>query len=442
MYILKKVFLGVTTLCFILVASLVAQLHDNSQAVSTLSGTNEVVPIATTDSQPLNSTDTTIVATSQDGDVILFRTTATNLPSAGGTNYVSHGGGTYAYNIKTNSTSRIDTSASGVLPNDSGATARMSENGRYVFFRSPATNLIDGSTQYDNQLYIRDLQLGTITAITNSFSTSSQNYQPQITTLDFPISISNDGRLALLATRYTSVGYPYNYNIMLGDKKTGTFVWTSLGQAFANTTTDPTNGSMSCDGSFIAYEKSGAIYTVDARNGAPTASSASLFSSGSSVSALTSCNGNYLLYATTNRTEISPTPTGMSSYMHLVEYNRLTGTRQYIDSSSSGTFDSNHITYNSSSYASQPENLFSASVADTGDVVFKYNGNFYLKHLSDGSGTLESVAKTSSGSYVNISQSARVTGDGRYLLFIVDPYSLGLTSSASTPQIIRTKTGL
>jgi len=93
MYILKKVFLGVTTLCFILVASLVAQLHDNSQAVSTLSGTNEVVPIATTDSQPLNSTDTTIVATSQDGDVILFRTTATNLLSAGGTNYVSHGGG-------------------------------------------------------------------------------------------------------------------------------------------------------------------------------------------------------------------------------------------------------------------------------------------------------------------------------------------------------------
>lgn len=439
MYTLRNIFLGMLMLCFIAAASIVTQLHNSSQAASTLSGTNEVVPIATTDGQPLNSTSTTIVAVSQDGNVILFRTTATNLPSAGGANYVSDGGGTYAYNIKTNSTNRIDTSASGVLPNDSGALARMSENGRYVFFRSPATNLIDGSTQYDNQLYIRDLQLGTITAITNSFATSSQNYQPQLTTLDFPISISNDGRLALLATRYTSVGYPYNYNIMLGDKKTGTFVWTSLGQAFANTTTDPTNGSMSCDGSFIAYEKSGAIYTVDARNSIPTASSASLLSSGSSVSALASCNGDYLLYATTNRTEISPTPSGMSSYMHLVEYNRLTGERQYIDSDSSGVFDGNHSTYNSSSYGSQPENLFSASIADTGDVVFKYNGNFYLKHLSDGSGTLESVAKTSSGSYVNVSQSAKITGDGRYVLFVADPYSLGLTSSTSTPLVLATK---
>ena len=195
---------------------------------------------------------------------------------------------------------------------------------------------------------------------------------------------------------------------------------------------------MSCDGSLAVYEKSGAIYSADTRNSTP---SISLVASGPSVSGLMSCNGVYILYATTNRSTITPNPLGANNYMHLVRYNRITGERQYIDSNSSGVFDTNTIQYNGDAYI-QPANLFNASISDSGDAVLKYNGSFYLKHLSDGSGTLEPIGKVLGGSYVNITTRAQITADGRYIFFAADPYDLSIGSSPMGNQIIRTKTNL
>ena len=194
-------------------------------------------------------------------------------------------------------------------------------------------------------------------------------------------------------------------------------------------------GGVSCDGSFVVFQKYDAIQLVDLRRGTtttiPTGNS-------NSTSPLISCNGSYILYATENRTDITPTPSGLNSYLHLVIYNRITGERKYIDSNSSGVFHNNpNYAYNNFPNA----NVFTASIADSGDVVFKYNGYAYLKHLSDGSGTLESIAKKSNGTYANV-DNGQITRDGRYVFFKADPYDIGLSPSPSSVQIIRAKTGL
>jgi hypothetical protein len=146
-----------------------------------------------------------------------------------------------------------------------------------------------------------------------------------------------------------------------------------------------------------------------------------------------------VLYATTNRTDITPTPSGMDSYMHLVRYDRVTGVRTYVDSNSSNVFSTDHFVWNTS--LSPNANIFSSTIGDTGDVVFRYNGYMYIKHLSDGSGTLESIGITTSGTYLNIN-GGFMTQNGRYVWMFKDPYTFGLASSPAGNQIIRATTGL
>jgi len=396
-------------------------LQSNSDQVITIGGTTDgLAPNATT----------TPYTVSGDGNVIIFASTATNFPGAGGSY------GLYAYNSKTNITTRVDVSSSGAVANGPiTGTVLTSETGRYITWISNATNLIDGTTLPSGDYFIfkHDTQTGATTLLDDEPNGLNQNK-------DKDLAISSDGRFVLTASRYIANGYPYSYGITLGDTASGTVSWSSLAKGNDNEGSSngtDVNASMSCDGSFVAYNEVGpTVKLLDLRKGTTTTIATA---SAASVSPIISCNGRYVLYATQNRTDITPTPTGMDSYLHLVRYDRLTGERSYIDSDASGVFSTAHYSYSSSIQPSA--NTFAASIADTGDVVFRYNGYTYLKHLSDGSGTLESIGITASGTYLNIT-SGQITQDGRYVWMYGDPYNFGLAPSPSSQQMIRIKTGL
>lgn len=423
-------------LAFALAAGILCQLYINASAfaANTLPGDNEVITInGTTDGQPINASILP-QAYSGDGNIILFASQATNLPNAGGT-----ATGLYTYNIKTGTVARVDMSTNGTLPNGSGfqgsgAPGRLlSETGRYVVFGSLATNLIDGETKPQMLFYKRDTQLGTTTMVGGSPRSLSDQW-------DQILAVNNDGRFVLISSRYVANDYPNNYKVALGEEVGGSYNWTSLESA-GNTVNHPGAGKISCDGAFAVIQGNSQINLLDLRKGNPLILDTGAYTSASPV---ISCNGRYVLYATKNRTQITPTPAGMNTYLHLVRYDRITGERIYIDSDSSGAFSTAQYTYSPLYYDPQG-NIFGASIADTGDVVFNYksgsNTYTYLKHLSDGSGTLESIAKTSSGMYVNVNNGT-ITSDGRYIFFRADPYNLGIGSSSAGLQIIRTKTNL
>lgn len=391
-------------------SALLAQSHSKTQAANTISSNYQVIEIGgTTDGLPPNA-------------------------SMGGT------GGLYEYNINANSIVRIDVSTTGVPANGPIASGGVgvSETGRYVTFSAHATNLIDGTTMSNTNVNVlqHDVQAGTTTSfLTRYDAAGSASQSPEV-----HLGVSNDGRFVLMASRYIHYAYPYPYVMLYGDNKTGSEDWTVLGtgtDSADNPGTDTeTAGRMSCDGSLVLFQHGVTIQLFDARNDTTTPVS---LTTSSSINPSISCNGRYILYATLNRTDITPTPTGMNSNYHLVRYDRITGERSYIDSNSTGTFSiSSILTPSRMTY-----DYFSASVADTGDVALRYNNNIYLKHLSDGSGTLEPIAKNTSGGAVVVNNGpTSISADGRYVLFQADPYTLGLASSPAGIQTIRVRTGL
>lgn len=424
---LKHIGIGVLILGVISGAVLVLQSQNKSYAANTIFASNEIITIGgTTDGMPPVGWDGGGIL-SKDSNVVMFSSAASNLPNP--TTYT----GLYAYNIKTNTLVRVDVSTSGVVGNGPIIGGRaISETGRYITFATSASNLIDGTTTAPGQMNIlmRDLQTGTTTSLRSDYNHNSSHKSEK------HLGVSNDGRFILWASRYVSGTYPYPYSIMYGDTKTVPVSWTKFATGTdTDTTTNPWNidGQISCDGSFAVYQHSGLIQLADTRNG--TVSKVSL-TGYTSQNPVISCSGRYILYATKNRTDITPTPSGMNADFHLVRYDRITGERMYIDSNSSGVFSTPPVVFNMPSYS-----FFVSSVSDTGDVVFKYNGNMYLKHLSDGSGTLEPIAKDTSGATVSVDNGV-ISADGRYITFRADPYALGLASSPAGTQLIRVKTGL
>jgi len=425
---LRKISVGLLVIALAVSVSLLGQLYITTHAANTLPGNNEVITISTTDGQPVNAPASPIDY-SADGNIVLFSSTATNLPNAGGSR------GLYIYDIKANSTARVDISTNGTLPNGNffnvggGTAARISETGRYVTFGSLATNLIDGTTNAQYMIYKRDTQTNTTTTVGAGYTGALSDKW------DRNLGVSNDGRFSLVSSRYLANNYPNNYGYALGESTNGTYTWTSLGTDEYNANAGV--GGMSCDGAFAVFKKQSSVILVDLRRGSTITLTAG---NATSVSPIISCSGRYVLYATTNRSDITPTPSGMDSYLHLIRYDRVTGERIYVDCNSSNIFSTGHLSYNST-YYDVKSNIFYASVADTGDAVFQYKGNTYLKHLSDGSGTLESIAKTTSGAYISLGNGS-ITANGRYIFFEADPYSLGLAPSPSSNKLIRTKTEL
>lgn len=399
--------------------------------------------------------DAVVKGVSGDGNKVLFVTTATNLPQA--TSNVQQRGA-YLRDLTASATIRVDTSSSGIAASSTGEDFSLSTTGRYVAFTSSATNLIDGQV-LDNsigRLYFKDLQTNAVELLTN-INGPSTNQDNQLR----PISISDDGRYIFLQTANINriipgarPGSPFVIDSLVYDRHLND--WKVLGVNTSGLLPDEATRitGVSCDGSFIIfsssqndlvldYSGSGKhVYLVDVRNGYRT-TDITAGAQGVNESSRISCNGRYVTYNTTDRTLIAPTPGNMNTTSSQgVLYDRFTDSRKYVGSLSNGT------TF--SSYYSDARD-----VSDNGDVLLlrkdgsqdPYDVKLYLKHLSDGSGTLEAATHNGGGlnSYLN---SYRMASNGKYIVSSVqNAYDLGLNVNAGRPpsavrDIIRIHTGL
>lgn len=421
-----------------------------TNAANTLPGTNLLVSVNNVDGQGLDQ-DATVYGISADGNVILFATSASNLPGSSTTS------GLYIRNVKTNTTTRVDVSTNGVVANSGTIPyAVLSETGRYVAFISWATNLTDGVTEPVQQTYIRDTQTNTTTIASID---NSGNRIGKVTSLsnewDVLTGISNDGRFITLETKTISISPTPNRPFVLSYINTETHAWTKLNLPQSQEVAWATGSNMSCDGSFVVFSawqsnlpsvglSSVEAYVADVRNSASPKITA-IGSTG--YTPRISCNGDYITYTRsgTDSDDPTPIPSGLTTQRtHLVLYNRVTGERKYIDSNSAGTtFDGNSLTLTHSATLRQ-QDYFKSSVSDKGDVVFSYNGQAYLKHLSDGSGTLEGLLKDPNGTYLAGPSQAFLSADGRFATYSTSSaYALGLLTSTSTKKdVVRSATGL
>lgn len=421
------------------VACLITQLP--ASAANTFPGTNLLVNVNSSGGGGQNISSPTSISSPQgisaDGNMVLFQSTQTDLPGAG---TIASTWRLYERNVSSGTTTRVDVSASGIGGNGGSSPGVMSETGRYVVFFSASTNLIDGSTMPAGEIYLKDMETGGITALLKN--TSGTYISDNGVTA---AGVSNDGRFVTFSTLNANnyiAGVRSGYrDVLLLDVSSGVVTMLDAPVTGSLQNVHTYGGGMTCDGALIVFQSSATnlvsgfsgsgthVYIVDLRNGLKLTDLTS-GTTGNSTGPSISCNGRYITFQTTDRTFVNPTPTGMNSNPHLVEYNRITGASSYIDSDSSGSF----------SKTASPVSY----VADTGDMLLNvpwvsgsstYNV-LYLKHVSDGSGTLEDVEKTASGSYLTYinapSSGAYLSANGKYVVYPTrEAYGLGLTSSDS-----------
>ena len=101
---------------------------------------------------------------SVDGHTIAFVSPATNLVP-GSTNGVEQ---IYVYDLQNKITTRASVNSSGLAANGRSINASISGDGRYVVFHSSASNLLSGDTNGRNDVFVRDLQSGITTALSLS----------------------------------------------------------------------------------------------------------------------------------------------------------------------------------------------------------------------------------------------------------------------------------
>jgi Tol biopolymer transport system component len=127
-------------------------------------------------------------------------------------------------------TERVSTAADGTQGDGASSAAVTTPNGRYIAFRSSATNLVpEGVSRPGTYSYVRDLTTGEVTKIEQALSTPR---------------LSADGRWAT----YTDWG-SRNINVFLSDLSTGTRIRVGAPDG-RDTASSPT---ISEDGRYIAY---------------------------------------------------------------------------------------------------------------------------------------------------------------------------------------------
>lgn len=419
-------------------------------AANTFPAVYDLISVNSVNGKGVNSA-AEVAGVSYDASKILFTTAATNLPNSDTTGMASG----YMRDTNVGLTKRVDISSSGVAGDKWSANYVMSTTGRYVAFMSYATNLIDGMTLSSfARVYVKDLQTNTVSMITNVRPTGG-TIRPE--------SISDDGRFVTIVTNSVNDIVPntrtgsnlVNYlDPLIYDRAKS--VWTVVkGTDDLPPNSAALNISSSCDGSlsvfsskatnFTGYSGGGHhVFLMDIRNGV-SVEDLTIGASGDSISTspTISCNGRYVVYSTKDRAVVATPSGGINAAYQVVRFDRLTGERQYI---------TNQVYPDTYGYRAAP-----ASVSDSGDVVLTsgpdtdlYHRKVYFKHLSDGSGTLESVHHIYQGLNYEpqFTPTYLVSANGKYVVVSSKAAEfLGLLPAAgmgtSIPaDIIRVKTGL
>jgi Tol biopolymer transport system component len=177
---------------------------------------------------------------SGDGRLVLFASDATNLVT-GDTNKVTD---LFVRDRAYRMTTRVNVSSTGEQANNYAADAKITPSGRYVVFRSPATNLVPGDTNGTEDVFLRDR----FTGRTELVSVDGNGVQlPGGGT--FP-SVSADGRYVTF-TGHDSRG---GMQVFLRDRVAGTTRQVSVNSKGEPADSMSGRAALSANGRYVAFE--------------------------------------------------------------------------------------------------------------------------------------------------------------------------------------------
>ncbi len=330
-------------------------------------------------------------------------------------------------------TERVSIDSSGNQADSESSFASISSDGRYVAFKSQASNLVIGDTNSNTDIFVHDRQTGTTTRVSvRSDGTESNGWS-------FGSSISADGRYVAFyssASNLVSGDTNGKYDVFVHDRNTGTTTRVSMhsnGTTQGNATSSVP--SISADGRYVVFTSYATNLVTGDTNGKQDAfvhdrntgmtTRVSVDSSGiqgnddsggggaGSIQSFISADGRYVVFYSL-ASNLVPGDTNGSSDIFVRDRQLGTTTRVSVDSSGnqgnggSGnpyiSPDGRYVTFPSTSTNLVPD--------DTNDMtaVFVHDRN---------GGTTTLVSVDSSGAQGNgVSHLPSISDDGRYVAFL------------------------
>jgi hypothetical protein len=330
---------------------------------------------------------------SGDGRYVVFSSSAPNLVPGDTNNAVD----VFERDLQGGTTTLVSVNLSGAGPGNAGSYSPVfSSNGRFVLFRSQAQNLAAGSFGNGNEnLFLRDLQLGVTYALTASSSS------PAVTSA----AMTPDGNFVAFI------------GIIPGSSSTYLYVWNSLTATlvYTNTTAGLAQVSVSPNGQRLAYSTASALFIADLVNPANN----STVGTGSTGSFLApqgtwnfSADGSLLAYVTSAYVSAADILNSNNVYLFdVVAKTNFLVSHNTNGGAGNGASDSPVIS---------PDNRFVAYRSAASNLVpGDSNGvpNIYIYDRNSGATTLVTVSQFGNFSADNRSLNPFFSSDGQTLLF-------------------------
>ncbi len=205
---------------------------------------------------------------------------------------------------------RVSVASDGTQGNSHSGTPSISADGRYVAFRSSASNLVAGDTNGDDDIFVHDTQAGTTTRVSVASDGTQGNGNS-----GGPPSISADGRyVAFHSSASNLVAGDTNgtYDIFVHDTQTGATTRVSVASDGTQGNSHSYYSSISADGRYVAFRSNASnlvtddtneyrdIFVHDTQTGATTRvsiASDGAQGNGVSVSSSISADGRYVAFS-------------------------------------------------------------------------------------------------------------------------------------------------
>lgn len=198
--------------------------------------------------------------TSGDGRFVTFRSAATNLvPGDTNTHF-----DIFVRDRQGGAVSRVNVDSAGGQANSSGYYPTISADGRFVGFQSDATNLVPGDTNNAYDIFVHDRQSG----VTSRVNVDSAGTQANANS--FSLSISADGRFVAFDSEASNLvaGDTNNQSdVFVHDRQSGVTSRVSVGNAGTQANLGSFEPSISANGRFIAFQSNAtALVAGDTNN--------------------------------------------------------------------------------------------------------------------------------------------------------------------------------
>ena len=343
-------------------------------------GTNILVSCGTNDPNADSSSSEPCISAS--GRYVAFTSAADNLVS----NDANHAFDVFVRDLALGTTALGSVSSNGLgSGNGPSMCPTLSSDGRFLLFKSSATDLAPGTVRYNSpNLFVRDLQQG-VTYVLTTFGLSSS-------------AMTSDGRYVAVAGVFSGT----TSQIGLWDSQTGTFLYT-------NPVPGVLDISISPDGKRIVYATNGVLQALDWAAGTNWAISSFLPCSHPGMKF--SSDGRFLTFSAPG----DPT-TGTNAVFNVFLYDFQTFSNSlislpYSGEAADGPSDSPDITADGRfvAYRTLASNLVPGATNSTASIL--------LHDLATASTTLLSTSLMGKSSANNISMLPTFSPDGRTLFF-------------------------